>query len=128
MHTTWCDIQARQIRDAPYLRMISGSNFVILNRDSPTRQPGNGNPYSQDVSLASASLITSTNWQTNTNLGSDHLPILISLQMDFTINPIPHRTSFNLKKVNWDRYHKEVGQSEQKTASNKLPKRRKDLA
>ena len=49
---------------------------------------GNANPSSPDVSLASASLITSTNWQTKTNLGSDHLPILISLQMDVTINPI----------------------------------------
>ena len=63
----------------------------FLNWDSPTRLPGNANPSSPDVSLASASLINFTNWQTN--LGSDHLPILISLQMDFTINPIPHRTS-----------------------------------
>ena len=64
--------------------MKSGSNVGILNWDSPTRLP--------------ASLITSTNWQTKTNLGSYHLQILISLQMDLTINPIPHRNSFNLKK------------------------------
>ena len=80
--------------------VVSGSNFGIINWDSPTRLPGNANPSSPDVSLASVSLITSTNWQTKTNLGSDHLPILISLQMDHTINPIPHRTSFNLKKAN----------------------------
>ena len=71
----------------------------ILNWDSPTRLPGNANPSSPDVSLASASLITSTNWQTKTNLGSDHLPILISLQMDVTITPIQHRTSINLKRA-----------------------------
>ena len=100
--------------------VVSGSYFGILNWDSPTRLPGNPNPSSPDVSLASASLITSTNWQTKTNLGSDHLPILISLQMDHTINPIPHRTSFNLKKANWDRYSREI--------EDKLPKRRKDLA
>ena len=34
--------------------------------------------------------------------------VLHSLHLDFTINPIPHRTSFNLKKVNWDRYRKEI--------------------
>ena len=56
---------------------MSGSSFGILNWDSPTGLPGNGNPSSPDVLLASASLITSTNWQTKTNLGSDHLPILI---------------------------------------------------
>ena len=87
--------------------VVSGSNFGILNMDSPTRLPGNANPSSPDVSLASASHITYTNWQTN--LGSDHLPILISLHMDHTINPIPHRTSFNLKKANWDRYSRDRG-------------------
>ena len=47
--------------------MVSGSNFGILNWNSPTRLPGNANPSSPDVSLTSASLITSTNWQTKTN-------------------------------------------------------------
>ena len=41
--------------------MVSGSNFGILNWDSPTRLSGNANPSSPDVSLESASLITSTN-------------------------------------------------------------------
>ena len=86
--------------------IVSCSNFGILNWDSPRRLPGNANPSSPDVSLASASLITSTNWQTKTNLGSDHLPILISLQMmDVTIT---HRTSINLKKANWDQYSREI--------------------
>ena len=93
--------------------MIYGS----LNWDSPTRLPTNANQSSPDASLASVSLITSTNWQTKTtNLDSDHLPIIISLRMDPTINPIPHRTSFNLKKTNWDRYRKEI--------EDKLSKRR----
>ena len=46
--------------------MVSGSNFVILNWDSPTRLPCNANPSSPDVSLASASLITSTNSEQKT--------------------------------------------------------------
>ena len=89
--------------------MVSGSNFGILNCDSPTRLAGSANPSSPDVSLASASLIISINWQTKTNLGSDHLPILISLQMDVTIKPIQHRPSINMKKANWDRYRREIG-------------------
>ena len=48
--------------------MISSSNFGILNWDSPTRLPGNANPSSPDVSLTSSYLITSTTWQTKTNL------------------------------------------------------------
>ena len=98
--------------------MVSGSNFGFLNWDSPTRLPGNANPSSPYVSLASASLITSTIWQTKTNLGSDHLPILISLQMYVTINPIQHRSSINLKKANWDRCSREI---EDRLSKRRLP-------
>ena len=87
-HSAWYSIST-DTRGTLLENMISGYNFGILNWDSPTRLPSNANPSSPDVSLALASLITSTNWQTKTNLGSDHLPILISLQMDLTINPIP---------------------------------------
>ena len=80
----------------------------FTNWDSPTRLQGNANPSSPDVSLASASLITSTNWQTRTHLGSDHLPIIISLQTYVTINPIQHRSSINMKKENWDRYSRNI--------------------
>ena len=41
--------------------MVSGSNFSVLNWDSPTRFPGNANPSFPDVSLASASLAAGHN-------------------------------------------------------------------
>ena len=100
-HSAWY-LSSTDTRDTLLENVVSGSNFGIINWDSPTRLPGTANPSSPDVSLASASLITSTNWQTKTNLGSDHLPILISLQMDLTINPIPHRTSFKRKQTETD--------------------------
>ena len=53
--------------------MISGSNIGFLNWDSPTWLPSNANAYAPPVSLSSASLITCSNWQTKTNLGSDKL-------------------------------------------------------
>ena len=106
-HSLWYS-SSTDTRGTMLESMVSGSNFGIINWDSPTRLPGNANPSSPDVSLASASLITSTNWQTKTNLGSEHLPNLISLQMDVTITPIQHRTSNNLKKANWDRYSREI--------------------
>ena len=49
-----------------------------------------------DVSLASASLITSCSWQTLSTLSSDHLPILIRLQMKTPSNPGLRRTYVNL--------------------------------
>ena len=94
-HSSWYS-SSTDTRGTMLESMVSGSNFGILNWDSPTRLPGNANPSFPDVSLSS--LITSTNWQTKTNLGLDHLPILISLQMDVTITPIQHRSSINLKR------------------------------
>ena len=87
---------------------FNGSNFSILNRDSPTRVPPNAEPSSQDVSLASNSLITSCSWQTLSTLSSDHLPILIRLHMKTTSTPGLRRTYINPKKADWDRYRQEV--------------------
>ena len=61
-----------------------------------------------DVSLASDSPITSFSWQTLSRLSSDHLPILIILQMKSTINSSLRRSYVNKKKENWYRYILEV--------------------
>ena len=117
-HSAWYS-SSTDTRDTLLENMISGTNFWILNWDSPTRLPGNANPSPPDVSLAPASLITSTKSQTKTNLGSNHLPSLISLQMDLTIKPRLHRTSFNIKKaIACDRYRKEI---EDKLSKRRLP-------
>ena len=62
---------------------VSISSFTVLNTDTPTMLPGNANPSSPDVSVASASLITSSEWQTHTTMSSDHLPILIGTDMTY---------------------------------------------
>ena len=87
---------------------INGNDYGILNWDSPTRVPPNAEPSSPDVSLASASLITSCSWQTLSTLSSDHLPILIRLQMKTPSNPGLRQTNVNLKKANWDIYRQEI--------------------
>ena len=87
---------------------INGSDHGILNWDTPTRVPPNAETSSPDVSLASASLITSCSWQTLSTLSSDHLPILIRLQLKTTPKPGIRQTYVNLKKANWDRYRLEV--------------------
>ena len=83
----------------PYWKMwYLALTLVFLIRIHQQGYQATPNSSSPDVSLASASLITSTNWQTKTNLCSDHLPILISLQMDLTINPIPQSYQLQLKE------------------------------
>ena len=97
---------------------VSISSFAVLNTDSPTRLPGNADPSSPDVSLASAYLITSSEWQTHTTMSSDHLPILIGLQTTATSSPARHKTYINLKKDDWTGYRQEI---ERKLRSRHLP-------
>ena len=93
-HPSWySDTRGKRMDDS-----INGSNFGILNWDSPTRVPPNAEPSSSDVSLASTSLITSCSWQTLSTLSLDHLPILIRLQMKTTSTPGLRRTYVNPKK------------------------------
>ena len=87
---------------------INGSNYGILNWDSPTRVPLNAEPSSPDISLASTSLITSCSRQILSTLSSDHLPIFIRLQMKMTTSPGLRQTYVNQKKANWDKYRQEV--------------------
>ena len=79
-------------------RLNHGSDYGILNWNSPTRVPLNGEPSSPDVSLASAFFITSCSWHTLVTLSSDHLRIFIRLQMKTASNSGLRRTYVNLKK------------------------------
>ena len=106
-HPSWYS-RSTDTRGRKMANSINGSDYVILNWDSPTRVPPNAEPSSPDFSLESASLITSCSWQTLLTLSSDHLPILIILQMKTPSNPDIRRAYVNLKKANWDRYRQEV--------------------
>ena len=116
-HSLWnsgtTDSRGNQLADS-----VSISSFAVLNIDSPTRLPGNADPSSTDVSLASASLTTSSEWQTHTTMSSDHQPIPIGLQTTSTSSPARHRTYINLKKADWTGYRQEI---ERKLSSRHLP-------
>ena len=99
-HASWYS-RSTDTRGGNMADSINGSDYGILNWDSPTRVPPNAESSSSDVSLASACQILSM-------LSSDHLPILIRLQMKTTTTTDLRRTYVNLKKANWDRYRQEM--------------------
>ena len=102
-HATSTDTRGKNLADE-----ICNTDFDILNWDTPTRLPGNAVLSSPDVSLASSSLITSTNWNTITTLGSDHLPILIRLQTTVSVTTASHRTHVNLTKATEQDLHRKL--------------------
>ena len=81
---------------------IGDSNFAPLNDDVPTRVPTNGQSSSPDFSLASLALLPYTTWEVKTELGSDHLPILLTLETEIKPIKSENRTYMNFKKANWE--------------------------
>ena len=96
-HSAWYS-SSTDTRGTLLENVVSGSNFGILNCDSPTRLPGNANPSSPDVSLASASLMHFYHTgRRRRTIGSDHrtnLQLKVC-RLDHTINPIGIDTSLN---------------------------------
>ena len=98
-HSSIQDTRGSEIADT-----IGNSSYGVLNENMPTRLPSNGTATSPDISLASISLMNSTEWSTSTSLGSDHLPIIIKISTK--INPIKSdfRNFINFEKADWNKF------------------------
>ena len=83
-------------RGKDFSQEIGDSNLGVLNTDTPTRLPSNGQTTSPDISLASLSILPYAQWETHTTFGSDHLPILITL--DSRSSPARTELLLNLKR------------------------------
>ena len=59
---------------------------------------------SPDITLASLNLLPYTSWHTHTTLGSDHLPIIVTLVTDLQRTPSDNRTFTNFKKADWQKF------------------------
>ena len=103
-HPSWysrTEDDRAELRGVSLDAAASGSNFGFLNEDSPTRLPSQGPPSSPDVSLASAHLLLDMTWSTHITLGSDHLPILITLSGQ-TSPPRKARSFVNFQRADWE--------------------------
>ena len=96
-------------RGADLADEIGSSNFGTLNTEHHTRLPtSNGQATSPDVTLASLSILPYASWQAHTNLGSDHLPLIISLDTDMTHQPSEDKVYINFRKANWTKFKAET--------------------
>ena len=100
-HSFWHSQAAEDIRGRDIAETINASEYGILNEDTPTRITSNCKS-SPDLSLATAALLPTCAWSTLTTLGSDHLPIIITLSTeDIKKIKAPNRTFINFKKADW---------------------------
>ena len=101
-HDSLWNSALQDARGASFADEIGDSNFAPLNNDVPTRVPTNGQSSSPDFSLASLALLPYTNWEVKTELGSDHLPILITMETEIKTIKSENKTYMNFKKANWE--------------------------
>ena len=100
--------QLSDSRGSDLADIIGDSNLGVINEDSPTRLPSNGPASSPDITLASLSLLPYASWETRTSLGSDHLPIIVTLVTDVKPIKSENRTYINFRKANWDKFEEET--------------------
>jgi ribonuclease HI len=84
---------------------LDSSTMVALNDGSPTFISSSfGSKSSPDVTICSTNLIPSVDWQVLPSLGSDHLPICISLDLERNSLQLPSR--HNWHKADWQAFQK----------------------
>ena len=80
------------------------SDLLPLNDpDTPTLlHRSSGSRSSPDISFAPSTLAFSCSWEVLQDLGSDHLPILLSIPLSPVFHPNECPPSFNFQKACWD--------------------------
>ena len=82
----------------------------VISSDLPLNDPStptllhrsSGSCSSSDISFAPSSLALSCSSEVLQNLGSDHLPILLSIPLSPVYRPNERSPSFNFQKARWD--------------------------
>ena len=82
--------------------VISSDLLPLNDPDTPTLlHRSSGSRSSPDISFAPSSLAFSCSWGVLQDLGSDHLPILLSVPLSPVFHPNERPPSFNFQKARW---------------------------
>ena len=83
--------------------VISSDLLPLNDPDTPTLlHRSSGSRSSPDISFAPSSLALSCSWEVLQDLGSDHLPTLLSILLSPVYRPNERPPSFNFQKARWD--------------------------
>ena len=83
--------------------VISFELLPLNDPDIPTlSRLFSGSRYSSDIFFAPSSLALSCFWEMLQDLGSDHLPILLTAPLSLLFRPNEHHPSFNFQKACWN--------------------------
>ena len=83
--------------------VISSDLLPLNDPDTPILlHRSTGSRSSLDISFAPSSLTFSCSWEVVQDLGSDHLPILLSVSLCPVFRPNERPSSFNFQKARWN--------------------------
>ena len=102
-HTLWHSGATNDARGEALADVISNQDCAIINLDQPTRV-ANNSATAPDVSIASISLLPTTNWKVENKLNSDHLPITISVSATLKKFNSKPQTFINFSKADWPKF------------------------
>uniref|UniRef100_A0A1I8I211 RING-type domain-containing protein n=1 Tax=Macrostomum lignano TaxID=282301 RepID=A0A1I8I211_9PLAT len=102
----WDPIQPQDERGSTLLDWSIDTQLEILNDGSPTRvNKATGGESSPDVSFASSKLASKCTWQVSDDLGSDHTPIVIRLDLKVrTLPKAQSRLIWRKQGVDWNAF------------------------
>ena len=106
----WDSIQPSDARGQSVEDFMIEENLSVLNDGCATRiNPGTGNGSTPDVTLVGKNWSGKTTWDLDEDLGgSDHLPIIISINAKVSVMPATMRPARWRINGNWDDFANEV--------------------
>ena len=94
--------------------VISNLDHITLNTNTPTRVPNTTlqQTYSPDITTVSNTLYNRTSWTTQHALSSDHLSIIITINIRHDYRLQQNRRTFtNYKKADWTQFTEDTESS-----------------
>ena len=102
-HPLWDSRVTSDPRGEEVFDRVISSDLPLNDPDTPTLlYRSSGSRSSLDISFAPSSLALSCSWEVLQDLGSDHLPILLSILLSPVFRPNERPLSFNFQKARWD--------------------------
>ena len=105
-HPLWGSRGTSDPRGEEVFDWVISSDLLPLNDpDTPTLlHRSSGSRSSPDISFAPSTLAFSCSWEVLQDLGSGHLPILLSIPLSPVFRPNERPPSFNFQKACWDNF------------------------
>ena len=98
-HPLWDSRGTSDPRGEEVFDWVISCDLLLLNDpDTPTLL----HRSSPDISFAPSTLAFSCSWEVLQDLGSDHLPVLLSIPLSPVYRPNERPPSFNFQKARWD--------------------------